>query len=185
MSEKHRLLTADEEIDLAMRMEAGRDAAARLAAGESDSVLVELVADGQAARDALVLHNMRLVHKIARKFYSQDFALSHEDMAQEGVIGLMMAADKFDWRQGNRFSTVATWWIRQVIARQRVQSGTIRLPIHTGEKQQPKSAAIRQAMKRARNILEVTAHPAKAGRFSNYACGNPLRWRLTDASHPS
>lgn len=111
----HRLLTAEEEIELAKRIEAGRDNPA-------------LADDAKAARDELITHNLRLVYSVAQRYSTDDRAIEHEDLISSGMIGLIQAADKFDYRRGNRFATLAVWWIRQAISRARVESGTIKLP---------------------------------------------------------
>ena len=126
----HRLLTADEEIDLAMRIEAGQDAAQRIAVGDDVLCLTALVEDGRAARDDLILYNLRLVHAVTRKYYTGDITFSYDDLVQEGMMGLMTAADRFDWRAGQRFSTFAVWWIRSFVSKARNKSGTIRMPIN-------------------------------------------------------
>lgn len=155
----HRLLSADEEIDLAMRMEAGRDAQQRIDAGGDDPALAALVDDGRDARETLILHNQRLVLKIARRFSSQDISFSFDDLVQEGMIGLMTAVDKFDWRRGHRFSTFATWWVRQAVSRKRLREGTISLPINRGGSQ--KSI---EMMERARFVASLEAPiPGKQG----------------------
>jgi RNA polymerase primary sigma factor len=107
---RHPLLTADQEKDLARRIEAG-DA---------------------AARDRMIESNLRLVVSVAKRYQNQGLSLL--DLIQEGVIGLMRAVDKFDWRRGYKFSTYATWWIRQAVARGLAnQARTIRLPVHVVE----------------------------------------------------
>jgi RNA polymerase sigma factor (sigma-70 family) len=92
------------------------------------------------ARDTLVLHNLRLVLWVARKQLWATFARKKEwsalefaDLVQEGVIGLMIAAEKFDYRHGFAFSTYAHWWIRQAITRAIMDSGFVRIPVHMGE----------------------------------------------------
>lgn len=132
-----RLLTPEEEEDLARRMAEGREALERLASDEQISDeerkrLVDLVRDGNEARDLLIRANTRLVIQIAKRYRGWGIAFS--DLIQEGNLGLMRAADKFDYRRGNRFSTYATWWIRQAITRALSdQARTIRLPVHINE----------------------------------------------------
>ncbi|HMM26904.1 MAG TPA: sigma-70 family RNA polymerase sigma factor [Aggregatilineaceae bacterium] len=179
------LLTAEEEIELAKRIEAGRKAAARLAgvdleadldhelrmridggqlsiearretpeplaAVDPESDLAErlrqIVADGQLAREHLGRANTRLVVSIAKRYMGQ--GLPFPDLIQEGNVGLMRAVDKYDYKRGNRFSTYATWWIRQAITRALAQkTRTIRIPLHMTER-------IRQ-MYRTAQVLEQT-----------------------------
>jgi RNA polymerase primary sigma factor len=104
------LLTASEEVALAQRIEAG----------------------DEAARGQLVEANLRLVVSVAKSYRGRGIAL--EDLLQEGNIGLMRAAEKFDWQKGFKFSTYATWWIRQSITRAIAEKARIvRLPVHMGE----------------------------------------------------
>lgn len=130
------LLSREEEIALAKRMEAGREAQARLAAGDLDlKTRVELsvlAQDGLAAREHLVQANSRLVVSVAKKYMGR--GVPFIDLIQEGNIGLIRAAKKFDYTLGNKFSTYATWWIRQAVTRAIAdQSRTIRIPVHMGD----------------------------------------------------
>ncbi|MFO7170265.1 MAG: sigma-70 family RNA polymerase sigma factor [Chloroflexota bacterium] len=132
------LLTAAEEVELGKRMERGAQAAERLER-EGDELPSQLraaleaeVADGISARQYLVQANLRLVVSIAKKFVGQGLSLT--DLIQEGNLGLLRAAEKFDYARGFRFSTYATWWIRQAVMRGLAeQSRTIRLPVHMSE----------------------------------------------------
>ncbi len=130
------LLTADEEVNLAMEIEAGRAAEEALAGIEplTDDELDELAnvkAIGDAARAHLIRANTRLVVSIAKKYRGR--GLQFLDLIQEGNVGLMKAVEKYDYRRGNRFSTYATWWIRQAVTRALANHGrTIRIPAHLG-----------------------------------------------------
>ncbi|MBN1122959.1 MAG: sigma-70 family RNA polymerase sigma factor [Anaerolineae bacterium] len=131
------LLTADQEVALAKRIELGFKAADMLKDEEDLSVedivlLEEAVADGQRAREHMGRANTRLVVSIAKRYRNQGLPMS--DLVQEGNIGLMIAVDKFNYSMGNRFSTYASWWIRQTITRALSQkSRTIRLPLHLSD----------------------------------------------------
>jgi RNA polymerase primary sigma factor len=135
---RHSILTAQEEVALVKRMNSGKRARERLAHGDHTSeerrrALEMQVLDGELGRQYLIRSNLRLVISIAKNYRGQ--GLSFLDLIQEGNVGLMRAVDKFDYRQGNRFSTYATWWVRQAITRAlSYQSRTIRLPVHMGER---------------------------------------------------
>jgi RNA polymerase primary sigma factor len=127
------LLTPEEEVALAKRMEAGWLAWQELDQDNIDSEkrseLRETVLDGLAARDHLICANSRLVINIAKRYIGR--SVPFLDLIQEGNIGLMRAANKFDYRLGNKFSTYATWWIRQAVTRAIADQGrTIRVPVH-------------------------------------------------------
>ena len=110
---RYPLLTAAEEVELAKRVERG----------------------DQAAKDRMINSNLRLVVSIAKRY--QGHGLSLLDLIQEGVIGLIRAVEKFDWRRGYKFSTYATWWIRQAVQRGVAnKSRTIRIPVHIAEREQ-------------------------------------------------
>ena len=122
------LLTAADERELAQIIEAGRDAATRLAAGETDAALRRAVSAAAAAKDRFIRANLRLVVSVARK-YPLPQSMDLGDLIQEGNIGLEHAVDKFDWRRGFKFSTYATFWIRQSIGRALdYKSSLIRIP---------------------------------------------------------
>lgn len=135
---RHSILTAQEEIALVKRMNSGGRAKERLAGDQyrsqrSRRALLMKAIDGEKGRQYLIRSNLRLVISIAKNYRGQ--GLSFLDLIQEGNVGLMRAVDKFDYRQGNRFSTYATWWVRQAITRAlSYQSRTIRLPVHMGER---------------------------------------------------
>ncbi len=130
------LLTAAQEVDLAQRMERGKAARDMLAAGEvteKDRERYEFYSeDGMAAREHLINANSRLVISVAKKYIGR--GVPFLDLIQEGNIGLIRAAKKFDWRRGHKFSTYATWWIRQAVTRAIADQGrTIRVPVHMGD----------------------------------------------------
>jgi RNA polymerase sigma factor (sigma-70 family) len=124
------LLTADDEVRLAQQIEAGRDAAALLGHADTQdrAALERDVAAGQAAFQRFVEANLRLVVSIATQFMSRT-DLDLDELIQEGNLGLIRAVEKFDWRRGGKFSTYATWWIRQAIQRGIARADrAIRLP---------------------------------------------------------
>jgi RNA polymerase primary sigma factor len=128
----HELLTADEEVELAQAIEAGRESEERLAAvavrGKERARLERLVKQGKEARDRFTQANLRLVVAQAKRYRSQ-YGIEFIDLIQEGNLGLMRAVEKFDWRKGFKFSTYATWWIRQSMQRAVAEkSRTVRLP---------------------------------------------------------
>ena len=128
---KVRLLTAEDEIRLAKTIEAGREAQEQLDAGATENVeeLERLARGGQEAFDHFVAANLRLVVSVAAQF-SKRSTLDLGELIQEGNLGLLRAVEKFDWRRGFKFSTYATWWIRQAIQRGVAGSErTIRLPV--------------------------------------------------------
>jgi RNA polymerase sigma factor (sigma-70 family) len=134
---KFALLTKADEIRLAQAVEAGRDARAELS--DDDTLtptrrreLRRLVRFGDEATETFVKANLRLVVSIAKRYQAAELPLL--DLVQEGNLGLMHAVEKFDWRRGFKFSTYATWWIRQAITRGIANSGrTVRLPIHAAD----------------------------------------------------
>ena len=120
----YKLLTAAEEVELAKKIERG----------------------DRAAKERMINSNLRLVVHVARRYMGQGVALG--DLIQEGVIGLNRAVEKFDWRKGFKFSTYATWWIRQACQRAVAnQSKTIRIPVHVDER--------RRKLSRERQQFEV------------------------------
>ena len=120
---RYPLLTAAEEVELAKLVETG----------------------DKAAKDRMVTSNLRLVVSIAKKY--QGHGLSLLDLIQEGIIGLIRAVEKFDWRRGFKFSTYATWWIRQAVQRGVAnKSRTIRIPVHIVEREQKIARAERDLL---------------------------------------
>ncbi|MFQ5523107.1 MAG: RNA polymerase sigma factor RpoD/SigA [Acidimicrobiia bacterium] len=129
----HELLTAEDEVHLARAMERGRKAKSLLVTGDYDPAdrakLMRAVAAGDEAKMAFIRSNLRLVISIAKRYTGRGLDLL--DLIQEGNLGLIRAVEKFDWRKGFKFSTYATWWIRQAITRGLGNNGrTIRLPVH-------------------------------------------------------
>ena len=130
------LLTAGEEVALAKRIEKGLSALKRLSSNGLDMKkrreLEGAMRDGRAAREHLITANSRLVISIAKKYIGR--GVPFLDLIQEGNIGLIRAARKFDYRRGHKFSTYATWWIRQAVTRAIADQGrTIRVPVHMGD----------------------------------------------------
>jgi RNA polymerase sigma factor (sigma-70 family) len=134
-----KLLTAEQEVDLAKRIEAGLLAEERLTAATETSPEAQLRADlrtivteGRAAKNHLLEANLRLVVSIAKRYTGRGMAFL--DLIQEGNLGLIRAVEKFDYTKGYKFSTYATWWIRQAITRAMAdQARTIRIPVHMVE----------------------------------------------------
>jgi RNA polymerase sigma factor (sigma-70 family) len=138
---KHALLTKDDEARLAQAIEDGNaaraelqkaeDAGERLTPGRKRELRLALRA-GEDATQTFIQANLRLVVSIAKKYQASELPLL--DLVQEGNLGLIHAVEKFDWRKGFKFSTYATWWIRQAITRGIANTGrTIRLPVHAGD----------------------------------------------------
>jgi RNA polymerase primary sigma factor len=130
------LLNAEEEVELAQRIERGRMAREELARGNVSNRrrldLRKLIEDGWAAREHLITANSRLVISVAKKYMGR--GVPFLDLIQEGNIGLIRATKKFDYRRGHKFSTYATWWIRQAVTRAIADQGrTIRVPVHMGD----------------------------------------------------
>jgi RNA polymerase primary sigma factor len=135
---RYPLLTAAQEVEIAKRIEAG----------------------DKQAKDLLVNSNLRLVVSIAKKY--QGHGLTLLDLIQEGIIGLIRAAEKFDWRKGFKFSTYATWWIRQAVQRGVANKArTIRIPVHIVEREQKISRSERELvakLERAPTLEELAKH---------------------------
>jgi RNA polymerase primary sigma factor len=135
------LLNAEEERELSRAIEAGRDAATRLEAGEKGAELKRSVRKAAEAKDRFIRANLRLVVSIARR-YPLPQGMDLLDLIQEGNLGLEHAVDKFDWRRGFKFSTYATFWIRQAIGRALDQKASlIRIP---GDQSARLRAALRE-----------------------------------------
>jgi len=146
------LLTAVEEVELARRIEAGLYAS-RIISGEettaldaTDEELAEVAADGERAMQRFIQANLRLVVSVARKYGRAQMPLL--DLVQEGNTGLIRAVEKFDYAKGFKFSTYATWWVRQAISRGIAQQGRIvRLPVHVAQ-QVNQVSAVRRNLER-------------------------------------
>ena len=132
---EYELLTAEQEVELAQMIESGQEAAARLEDGGFESLKEQFTLErkmnkGREAKDTFLTANLRLVVANARK-YANTNGIDFLDLIQEGNLGLIRAVEKFDWRKGFKFSTYATWWIRQAITRAIAdKSRTVRIPVH-------------------------------------------------------
>ena len=132
---EYELLTAEKEVDYAQKIEAGQDAMEKMEAGSfkgktEEVVLRRRIRHGREAKDAFLTANLRLVVANARR-YANTSGIDFLDLIQEGNLGLIRAVEKFDWRKGFKFSTYATWWIRQAITRAIAdKSRTVRIPVH-------------------------------------------------------
>jgi RNA polymerase primary sigma factor len=174
---RQRLLTAEEEVELAKQIETGRFATEQL---ESDEIidaetreqLQQLSDQAEAARTMLVRSNTRLVISIAKRYFGQ--GLDFLDLIQEGNIGLLTAVDKFDYNRGTRFSTYATWWIRQGITRALSNYGRmIRIPAH-------QTGNVRKLYRAIRDIEQAQGHtpePEELAKIVDLPV-NQVRWLL-------
>jgi RNA polymerase sigma factor (sigma-70 family) len=159
------LLTKEDEVRLAQVIEVGRDAAAELQEGPGlspgrERELRRTVRTGERATAQFVNANLRLVVSIAKKYQSSDMPIL--DLIQEGNLGLMHAVEKFDWRRGFKFSTYATWWIRQAIGRGIDNtSRTVRLPVHAGDQ-------VRRVLRARAQLEGQTGHVPNATQLAAY-----------------
>ena len=181
------LLTTEEEVQLAMRQEAGQKAEGQLEQAPDHERRAEwqfLVQDGLNARDHLIKANTRLVVSIAKKYMSR--GVPFLDLIQEGNLGLMKAVEKFDYHRGYRFSTYATWWIRQTITRAIADQGrTIRVPVHMTDR-------IRQLYRVARDLEQETGCKPSVEEIAEVMECDPRKvqwmlkvsWRPLSLEHP-
>jgi RNA polymerase primary sigma factor len=176
------LLTIEEEVELAQRWQQGRQAEQRLARDGYDEKerarLRREIKAGYAAREHLIMANTRLVISVAKRYRGQ--GVPFHDLIQEGNLGLMRATDKFDPGRGYKFSTYATWWIRQAVTRALADQGrTIRLPVHMGE-------SIRKLNRTAYLIEQDRGQPPSPEEIANEMGLKPrrVRWMLKVARRP-
>lgn len=172
------LLNTEEEVFLAKAIEKGTKASRKLAKLNGSTppdekiMLMQLVEDGTQARDHLIQANTRLVVSIAKKYLGR--GVPFLDLIQEGNLGLMKAVNKYDYRRGFRFSTYATWWIRQTITRSIADQGrTIRVPVHMIDR-------IRQMYKIARRLEQTLGRPPKVEELAERLDVSPskVQWML-------
>ncbi len=164
------LLTKEDEASLGEALERGRRATEELRhhhetlTRQRRAALEELVAQGERSRDRFIRANLRLVVAVAKQWTRSGLGLS--DLIQEGNVGLMRAVERFDHRRGFRFSTYATWWIRQGIARGVANSGRlVRLPVRTGDE-------LTRVLREQRRLEERDGRPPPIDSVAS-ACGLP------------
>jgi len=177
------LLNVEEEVNLAERIENGRMAQNEIGQVKVREIdrrknLETIIQDGRAAREALIKANTRLVVSIARKYIGR--GVPFLDLVQEGNLGLMKAVEKFEYQRGFRFSTYATWWIRQSIIRSIADQGrTIRVPIHMADR-------IRQVYKAARQMEQEMERPPTSQELAQKLelDENKLHWLMQVSQQP-
>ena len=173
---RYALLTAAEEIELAQTIEAGTEAAELLEAGDFKGrtekvALQRRVQKGKEAKDTFLAANLRLVVANARA-YSGRNGIDLLDLIQEGNLGVIRAVEKFDWRKGFKFSTYATWWIRQAITRGLGNHGrTIRLPVHMVD-------VVRTVQETAAVLAEQLRRPPTVSDIADASGLDPERVRI-------
>jgi RNA polymerase primary sigma factor len=178
------LLSMEEEIELAKRIELARDAAQELSESNGNCTVERitelkcLIQDGAQARNCLIKANTRLVVSVARRYMGR--GVPFLDLIQEGNIGLMRAVEKFEYQRGYRFSTYATWWIRQSVTRAIADQGrTIRVPVHMIDR-------IRQMYKISREMEQTLGRAPTAEELAEEMQLEPakVRWMLQVAQRP-
>jgi RNA polymerase primary sigma factor len=176
------LLTPEEEVQLAKRLEQGREARRQMDLNGHNlgerARLECLIARGKQARERLVKANTRLVVSVAKRY--RGLGLPFLDLIQAGNLGLIRAADRFDYRRGYKFGTYATWWIRQAVTRSLSQHGrTIRVPVHMGDR-------IRKLIRTAQRVEQDLGHQPIPEEIAEEAGldADEVRWMLRVSSRP-
>ncbi len=176
------LLKTEEEVMLAQRIDAARDVARKLRTLPADhpqrTALQITLEEGIEAREHLIKANTRLVVSIAKRYLSR--GVPFLDLIQEGNLGLMKAVEKFDYRRGYRFSTYATWWIRQTVTRAIADQGrTIRVPVHMSDR-------IRQLYRLARQLEQDSGNKPSVEELADIlkTDARKIRWMLRVSWQP-